>query len=228
MEYVLIFAGGVLGSAHCVGMCGAFMLTLAGQHRLSVNLFRQLTYNVGRVCTYALAGAFVGYFGWRLGLQTRSLVVIQAALSCFAGVFLILEGLWSSGWLRRPWQGTSSCPGASSFASLLKAREWPAVFAAGALNGLLPCGLVYAYLALAASRGDMLGGVLTMAAFGLGTLPVLVLTGLSGHVLKAALRRWVFSVAAVCMIATGVLAIGRGVAFYATPPEEACPFCAEE
>jgi sulfite exporter TauE/SafE len=227
-EYLLIFAGGLLGSAHCVGMCGAFMITLAGQHGLSSNAVRQLTYNLGRVCTYALAGAFVGYFGRRVGLETRSVVVLQAALSCLAGTFLILEGLWSGGWLRRPWQSKPGCPGASSFASLLRAREWPAVFAAGTLNGLLPCGLVYAYLALAASRGDMLGGVLTMTAFGLGTLPLLVLTGLSGHILKASLRRWVFGIAAACMIATGVLAIGRGAAFYLAPTEAACPLCEGE
>jgi sulfite exporter TauE/SafE len=105
------------------------------------------------------------------------------------------------------------------------------VFLAGMVNGLLPCGLVYAYLALAASAGDFLGGGLTMALFGLGTLPVMVLLGCGGSLLRRVSRGHVLQVAAWCVVLTGVLSIVRGVGFVQLPgPLEppGCPMCRDE
>jgi sulfite exporter TauE/SafE len=211
-------------------MCGGFALLLGGNRLgLAANLWRQAVYGLGRVGTYTAGGAVAGYGGWRLGTLVAPAVNAQAVLSVAAGVLLILQGLSAAGLLRwRILTGGLSCAGLASFAALLRARPLWQVLAAGALNGLLPCGLVYAYLALACSSGGLLGGATTMALFGLGTLPALALVGSGGAMLGVALRRRVFQVAAWCVVLTGILAVARGLSFSAgTDAAEPvrCPLC---
>ncbi len=175
---------------------------------------------------YVLAGAVAGFTSWRLGREMPALVHVQAGLSLVAGVLLIAEGLFALG-VPRPFARHASCPGAGMFATLLRGKEASAVFVAGLVNGILPCGLVYGYLALAASTGDLLHGAGTMLLFGLGTLPAMVLTGMAGSLLRLPWRRRLFQAAACCMLLTGVLALVRGVGFLAVSGDtEACPNCA--
>lgn len=231
MEGVMIFVGGLLGSAHCVGMCGGFALTLGSvQKNIRSNLLRQTTYSLGRVFTYMVGGALAGYGGWRLG-QQMTLVNIQAILCLVAGVLLIAEGLMAAGVVPRlQFKGKHFCPGAGEFAALLRSTNLQQVFAAGVLNGFLPCGLVYAYIALASSSGDMLTGAVIMVLFGLGTIPALVITGIGAGYLSGTVRRRIFLVAAWCLVLTGVLTIFRGASFLEIFPSESmglenCPFC---
>jgi sulfite exporter TauE/SafE len=128
-------------------------------------------------------------------------------------LFLIAEGAFSTGWVARPFATGTGCPGVSTFAALLRAPNLSSVFVAGLVNGLLPCGLVYAYLALAASSGNVFAGTAVMALFGLGTLPALILTGMSGSLLSHVWRRRCFRIAAICMILTGCIAVWRGASF---------------
>jgi sulfite exporter TauE/SafE len=230
IDGVMIFVGGLLGSGHCVGMCGGFALMLGGNRLgLAANLRRQIVYSLGRVGTYTVGGAAAGYGGWRLGTLVAPAVNAQALLSIGAGLLLIVQGLSAAGLLRwRLLTGGFSCLGPASFAALLKARPLWHVFAAGALNGLLPCGLVYAYLALASSSGELAGGATTMALFGLGTMPALILVGSGGAALGLVLRRRILRLAAWCVVLTGVLAVARGFCFSpgaATGDTAGCPLC---
>jgi sulfite exporter TauE/SafE len=95
---------------------------------------------------------------------------------------LIIQGLISAGVLRGIswWSGSGPCLGPSFFSALLGAARLQSVFLGGVVNGLLPCGLVYAFLALAASSGNMVQGWATMALFGLGTFGLRVRTLASG------------------------------------------------
>jgi sulfite exporter TauE/SafE len=226
----MLVVGGLLGSAHCVGMCGGFALALGSSGRgLTANLRRQLTYCLGRVFTYTAGGAVIGYGGWRLS-SLVAVVHVQALLCVAAGVLLIVQGLDAAGVLRpsRPLVATRPCLGPSLFAALLGATRSHSVFLAGVVNGLLPCGLVYAYLALAASSGDLLRGAATMALFGLGTVPALTLLGVGGGFASQALRRRVVTVAAWCVVLTGLVSIGRGISFLQLPAGIAhpgCPLC---
>jgi len=227
LELLLIFVGGLTSAGHCLGMCGGFVLTLgANVPSLTANLLRQLVYAVGRVSVYTMAGAAVGYTGWRLGGGLQSLINTQAVLCIAAGVLLIGQGLITAGvvsWFR---SSPTSCPGASVFSALLRAPRLGSVFVAGACNALLPCGLVYAYLALAAATADMLHAALVMALFGLGTVFPLLITGLLGGVLSARGRRSILRVAAWCMVLTGGLTLTRGILFLAfTPAGDNCPYC---
>lgn len=230
VDGLLLFMGGLLASSHCVGMCGGFVLTLgSAAPSWRRNLQRQLAYGLGRVLTYVVAGALCGMCGWHLQHEMRQVVPIQAILSILAGFALIVQALLTLGVLpTRPIVGAAGCSTVASFAALLRARGTGAVFVAGILNGFLPCGLVYAYLALAGSTTTLVGGALTMLCLGLGTIPALLFLGLAGSAMNLATRRVLFSTAAICLLIAGVMTVGRGVAFLHSPAEEACPACAAD
>jgi sulfite exporter TauE/SafE len=145
----------------------------------------------------------------------RTVVRAQAVLSIAAGLLLVLQGLAALGVVRvgLRFTGKRPCLGPSFFAALLGATRAHNVFLGGMVNGLLPCGLVYAYLALAASSGGWLWGWAVMAAFGLGTVPAMVLAGCGGSVLSTTCRRRLMTVAACCVVVTGGITVLRGCGF---------------
>lgn len=214
IDLLMVFAGGLLGSSHCVGMCGGFALALGSTSRGSLhNLARQVLYGLGRVFTYTVGGIAAGYGGWRITQEFRAIENLQAILSISAGVLLIVQGLIAAGLFRRlaPGKSHHGCAGASMFGTLLRETRMRNVFLAGLVNGLLPCGLVYAYLALAASSGGLWMGGLIMAAFGLGTLPVMTLVGWSGYTLSTIARMRVLRLAAWCVVLAGIMSVTRGL-----------------
>ena len=236
IEWPLIVMGGALGSAHCAGMCGSFAITIGAATSSWVeNLKRQALYNAGRTFTYAILGMGAGYGGWRLGRLASDGVALQAWISIAAGLVLVVQGLASAGFRpgrwgkrRRPRSAAPPCLASSFFAPFLTERGWSAPLVAGVLNGFLPCGLVYGYLTLAGSTGAPWLGGLTMIAFGLGVLPTMLLVGLSGSLVSASLtlRQRLFTIAAWCVVITGVLAIARGIAFLqAHDGAASCPAC---
>jgi sulfite exporter TauE/SafE len=175
---------GLFGGLHCIGMCGGIVSALAGAgpdgrvgHR---EIAAQLLYSAGRISSYTLAGAIAGGLGWSL----LSLLGADAAraLRVLAGAFLVAAGLYLAGW----WLGLARLErvGARAWrhiAPLSKKlqpldRSWKR-FAAGAVWGWLPCGLVYAALAGASASGGAATGAAMMAAFGVGTLPALLAAG---------------------------------------------------
>jgi len=119
--------------------------------------------------------------------------------------------------------------GGELLASFLKSPGARNVFLAGLFTGMLPCGLVYAFVALAASTGDLLRGAAVMAVFGLGTAPVMVLSGCGASILNQSARCYAFRVAAWCVILTGVVSIARGCGFFHFAGWEmaGCPLCHE-
>jgi uncharacterized protein len=247
IELPLVFLGGLLGSAHCVGMCGGFALLIGSPARgLAGNVGRQAVYSLGRIFTYAVFGATVGYAGLRLS-ELATLVNVQALLAVVAGVLLVVQGLISAGVLRTgalyaivPGAGGSAaigpnhsggslCPAGGMLGTFLRSRSLRQVFLAGMLTGFLPCGLVYAYVALATSTGDMLRGAVTMAAFGAGTVPAMILTGSGASLLSLAGRRRMLRGAAWCVVVVGVISLARGLGFLDLPgwhSGRSCPACA--
>lgn len=183
---------GMLGGGHCIGMCGGLMgaLTLAippEQRQRRLRLL--LAYNLGRIASYALAGLLLGGAGWALASGPAASV-----LRAIAGGLLVVMGLYLAGW----WSGLTRI---ESLGRLLWRRLEPLArrllpvgnarraLLLGAIWGWLPCGLVYSTLLWAASQGDALRSAVLMLAFGLGTLPVLLATGLAAERLTALLRR---------------------------------------
>lgn len=231
IELPLVLVAGLLGSSHCIGMCGPFALTIGGAApNLRNNLAKQLLYSSGRIFTYTVLGAAVGFGGWRLTKAVPAIVNLPAILAILAGFLLVWQGLDAAGVLqrfKRVKANSHPCLGGSLLAGLLTGRHWVDVFLAGLFTGLLPCGLVYAMLTLAGSTGSIGLAMATMIAFGLGTVPIMVATGCGGSLISLAARRKLFALAAWCVVITGVVSIGRGIFFLDLPwfTGGGCPMC---
>ena len=231
-ELPLVFLGGLLGSSHCIGMCGPLALALGvPQSRLQVNLARQLLFSVGRIATYGFLGALAGASGWWLAERPQSLVNIQSLLSIVAGLVLVWLGLSTAGVLPRlggRWLSSTPCAAATWFKTLLTAPGAASAVVAGAFTGFIPCGLVYAFVVYAASSGNVVRGWLTMVAFGLGTVPLMVLAGCGGSLAPLATRARLLQIAAWCVVATGLISVARGAGYLelvANTLPAGCPFC---
>ena len=201
---------GLLGGAHCAGMCGGIVSALAGSSPASAKSWRiHLCYNLGRIASYSVAGAVAGTVG-SLGLMLDGLLPVQIALYAAANLLLIGLGLYLAG-IRGPLARLERL--GSRFWSLLKPftrRFLPAdsprkALALGMLWGWLPCGLVYTVLFTALLSGNALSGAVVMFAFGLGTLPNLMMAA----ALLRGPQRWLASRRA--RIVSGAVVLGFGV-----------------
>lgn len=229
LELGLVFMVGVLGSAHCVGMCGGFVIALSAQRSGgSVAVFQAL-YFAGKTTTYALFGAVAGGLGAAAGM---ALAEAQGVLSLALGAALVVVGLSLCGALRRLGfadrigRRFSGARWLAVAAGRLVARgSGAATFGLGMLNGLLPCALVYGLLARAAAEGAPLGGAAVMAAFGLGTVPALALTGAFGRFVPPARRLTLSRVGGVLVVLLGLMTFARGVYAFAPHEGEAGVMC---
>lgn len=225
------FIGGLLGSTHCVGMCGPFAAVIGLRAKsFGASLRAQLLYSAGRILTYAVLGGISGFAGKRLASAAPQLVNVPAILCLLAGVLLVREGLAATGlWPRRIGGGSGGgCLLGPMFGALLRMPGARNTFAAGVFTGMLPCGLLYAYVALAAGTGDLIGGSLLMIVFGLGTVPLMTLAGCGAGLLSATAQQRLWRVAGWAVVMTGALTVARGAAFLQTKPAEQpppCPFC---
>ena len=167
-----------------------------------------------------------GYAGWRLDQALPGALPAQALLAILAGILLVVQGLAASGWLPlRARHHGLPCPVPGVLRSLMGARRMRDVYLLGVYTGFLPCGLVYAFLALASASGTMWQGGLRMMLFGLGTAPLMLITGWGGSLMQLSLRRRAFRIAACCVLATGLLSIARGVQTLTASEHATCPFC---
>lgn len=205
--FLALFLVGLLGGTHCVGMCGGIVgaLSMGAPGRWSMHL----AYNAGRILSYGLAGAIAGAVG-AASFALDSQVPMRLALYLVANLMLIALGLYLLGvtqalaFTERAgqllWQRLQ--PLTRRF---LPARTVAQAFPLGMLWGWLPCGLVYSALATALSSGSAVRGGLAMLAFGLGTLPNLLLAGIVLARLNEFVRR------PAVRIASGLLVLGFGL-----------------
>ena len=189
---VSAFILGVLGGGHCLGMCGGLMgaLTFAIPKEQRSRRFKLLlAYNLGRILSYATAGLLLGLAGWAVTNSPAALL-----MRVMAGVLLIMMGMYLAGW----WSGLTRIESLGRglwrhiqplASRLLPVSSLPRAMLLGALWGWLPCGLVYSTLIWSASQGSALTSGLLMLAFGLGTWPVLLATGLAAERMTAVLRK---------------------------------------
>jgi sulfite exporter TauE/SafE len=233
-ELPLIFVSGLLGSGHCLGMCGGFALAMgATANHWRENLLRQVVFTLGRVFTYGTLGATVGYAGLRIAQGGSELVNVQAWLALAAGATLIIQGLLSAGvihWPRWTPLAAGPCLSAGLFSKFFRRGPISQTFFAGVMTGFLPCGLVYAFLALAAASGNLVEGMTRMVTFGAGTAPAMILVGLGSHSASLAMRQRMIRWAAWCIVVVGVISLVRGLGGLSNGAEmvgPACPFCAQ-
>lgn len=213
MGWTSIFLLGLLGGVHCVGMCGgivgALTLGLPEQTRGGWRMLPYLlAYNFGRLSSYVLAGVVAGGLGWLLAgflpVQWAQRVLLGAA-----GLFMVLLGLYLSGW----WPVLSRLEKVGAVLwrrlepfgrGLMPVRSPRHALLLGMLWGWVPCGMVYGALVGAVAAGNPLSGGAWMLAFGLGTLPNLLLMGAAA----GWLARWVRLPVIRMLAGTLVLAMG--------------------
>ncbi|MDP2751804.1 MAG: sulfite exporter TauE/SafE family protein [Rhodocyclaceae bacterium] len=197
------FLVGLLGGAHCVGMCGGIVGALSMQAK---GMTIHLAYNAGRIVSYTLAGGLAGGVGHAFG----HLLPVQQGLYIVANLMLVAMGLYLLGMTRSlaflerggAWLWRRVQPATRRFLPVRGvAQAWPL----GMLWGFLPCGLVYGALVNAMAAGSAQQGAVLMLAFGLGTLPNLLLAGL----LLTRFRR--FAQAPIMRNVSGLLVLGFGL-----------------
>lgn len=171
--FLVAFVIGIAGSFHCVGMCGPLALALpVNNNSLAAKLTGTFLYNAGRIITYSFFGLIFGLIG-----QTAALFDFQQWLSIGAGALILLFILipqkyklqtsvskYTNGYFNKL---------RTALGRLFTQKNHTSLLVIGLLNGLLPCGLVYMAVAGAIGAGNTGGSILFMAAFGLGTLPVM-------------------------------------------------------
>lgn len=215
------FFTGLLGSAHCIGMCGGIVGALSlgiepsvRQSRIRMLSF-QSAYNTGRITSYAVAGVIAGFVGQQFYQATTPelFVPVGHAVSAF---FMIALGLYLGDW----WMGLTRLETAGAHLwrrieplgrGLLPVKSPANAALAGLIWGWLPCGMVYAMLAWALTSGGPVQGAYVMLAFGIGTLPMLLTMGSVGAWLSRSTRDIrVRRVAGAIAIAFGVFSILAG------------------
>ena len=226
MNLVLIFLTGFFGSMHCVGMCGAIVAAYSTQdnfhNRITTGkwspLFKHLVYNFGRVLSYVFVGAVLGAVGGGFsGLQSAG-----EWFSTVVGALLIVSGIWMMRIF--PWMGftreISFTAEKKSFLLNLYTKTYGVLLASptieskfyiGLLTPLLPCGLLYSAFIIAAASGSAVNGAVTMALFGSGIVPSLIIIGFVSTFFKFKLRLLGDKLAAITIVLMGVMMLMRGL-----------------
>ncbi len=215
------FMIGLLGSTHCIGMCGgivgALTMGLPEAKRQSPQklLPYLLTYNSGRLISYSLAGLMVGLLSSSIGELFQ--IGRFPVGGIVGGLFMVALGIYIGGWMQTMawlerlggyfWRqiepfGRRFMPVKSPLQALGLGFFW----------GWLPCGLVYSTLAWAATSGSAVNSALLMLAFGLGTLPMLLLMGGFAEKLQSFTRnKWTRYVAGILLIAFGAMILTKAL-----------------
>lgn len=203
------FILGLLGSMHCIGMCGPIALALPlDRSSKSTAALGASAYNVGRIFTYASMGLLFGAIG-----QVFLVVGLQQWISIAAGAMLLIYVIIAYG-LKKPmfskWNlGLGRLKGAMM--KQFKKGSTSSLFSIGVLNGLLPCGFVYFALVGAIAASSPVEGAAYMALFGLGTAPALFAMNLFGSQLLSRFRINVNTLIPYVLVIFGVLFILRGM-----------------
>ena len=209
--FFVAFTIGIVGSFHCVGMCGPLALSLPlSNNSFAAKFSGAFIYNAGRIVTYSVFGLIFGLIG-----QTAALFGFQQWLSIGTGVLILLFIIMPN---KFKMQSSASIFVTGFFVKirsmlgrLFTQKNHSSLFVIGLLNGLLPCGLVYMAVAGAIAAADVGKSVLFMAAFGLGTLPIMWSIAFFGNYVGQPLRQKIRRVYPYMMTLMACLLILRGM-----------------
>ena len=212
MTYLLVFCGGLAASLHCVGMCGGFPVALAAAAG-GRNRQRQLLYNFGRLNTLVFIGAVSGGMGQAL-VAIAPFAAVERALAVGAGLVMMVIGAEVLGALPQM-TGRGAVLARMTvgrlLAGVIRSQSPAAPLALGVFNAFLPCQLIYAFAAAAASTGSVVAGMLTMLAFGLGTVPAMLALGISRVLAQPRVRVRLSVLAGILVLGFGAVTILRGL-----------------
>ncbi len=226
MDYQIIGSALLLGlvtGIHCIGMCGpiAISLPLKKANNFS-KVSSAILYNLGRSITYALMGMIFGFFG-----QSFAMAGFQKWLGIVMGIVMILYVIFpfffKSKFSVESFGYKYTGPLRKKLAVLFGKRSYTSLFVIGLLNGLLPCGPVYAALAGAIATGSVIYGTSFMFLFGIGTIPIMLTLSLIGNKISNKLRTKLAKLIPVTIVILGLLFILRGMGLgimFISPPDK--------
>jgi hypothetical protein len=223
-DLVLLFGASLLGSAHCVAMCGPYVAMCTAQFvpRGATPATRcglRVLFNVGRIATYAVIGLIVGAFG-QIAQAVAGRFGFAGIVAIAAGSSALVFGLSMMGWFRDPARVVAAAGlGRWLIAGRMRLNRAPAAAAPlllGALQGWLPCALVYAAASRATLAGTPAMGAFTMLVFGLGTAPAIFALTLVPQTLLRRVRTQRLAGALLALL--GVILILRGLANFGLVP----------
>ena len=210
-----VFVASVVGSLHCIGMCGPFVAFYSGSDASggARRLLSHGSYSAGRLVTYAVFGLAAGAVGAALDVA-GSLAGLQRIAAILAGITMISWGVLALLQIRgvrifRHGSGNGRTAKALRRGFSLVSDKPPLVRAGvvGLLSGFLPCGWLWAFVVTAAGTGSAVKGAAVMAAFWAGTVPALVAVGLGLQLVSAPFRQRVPVITAILLMALGLYAI---------------------
>ncbi len=214
MDFQILTSAVILGLVtgfHCVGMCGpiALALPLKKESKFS-KVSSALLYNIGRAITYAVMGLIFGFFG-----QSFAMAGFQKWVSLIMGTLMILYVIFPAIFKNRfdfdklAFKYTGKLR--FRLGKLFGKRTYTSLFIIGILNGLLPCGPVYAALAGAIATGGALTGSLFMFIFGIGTIPIMLSISLLGSKISLNSKKKLSKLIPLTIVLIGFLFIMRGL-----------------
>lgn len=202
---------GLLGSFHCLGMCGpiAFGLPINRENNF-IKISQTLLYHLGRLTTYSFIGFIFGLIGKGLylaGFQQRISILMGVLM---IALVLIPVRIFNKYNFSKPLYAAISKV-TSTLGKLLKKKSGKTLFTIGVLNGFLPCGMVYMALVGAIASGNSWQGALYMFFFGLGTIPLMTVAVYLGNIMSMAVRNKIQKAIPVFVVGVGLLFILRGM-----------------
>lgn len=202
---------GLVGSFHCIGMCGPIAIALPVNEKGTWRFYLgRVLYNAGRTATYAFFGAMMGVIGQRFfiaGFQQEVSIVVGGVMMLSA----VAPGLAHKFFGRVTIAQTITARLKQLFSAAFRKRTVLSLFVVGVVNGFLPCGLVYMAMAGAATTGSIGGGALFMAGFGLGTIPVMLGVSVAGSFLSLGVRHKLSRMTPVFVFVLGLILLLRGL-----------------
>jgi sulfite exporter TauE/SafE len=211
VNFIAIISVAFLGSlGHCIGMCGGFVVAYSSA-KIDSNsskyyqFLSHLSYSLGRVTSYTIIGAVLGYIGSVISFSKESTGYLYFAI----GIFMVLMGLSLMGKIR--FLTSLECSLSTNgiikkiFSFLIHSKSFFSFYGLGMLNGFLPCGLVYFFAISAAATSSAFWGAITMLVFGLSTIPSLLGFGyIIGFLKGGNFREIMIKLASFVIIAYGI------------------------
>ncbi len=214
-DYGLAFMAGVLGSGHCLGMCGALVSGYFMKAGSSKRYLPYFMYQLARIFVYTMVGFAAAALGFVL-VSSGVFGKVQSILQMFIGAVVIILALGILGWI--PFQGSVRLLPMNllrrGYAESRTKGPLLGATIAGLLNGLMPCPLTFAMAVKATSATTVMEGGLLMLTFGAGTLPTMLFVSLAFGKMSAHFRGLMLKSAALIMIIMGCNTIYMGLSFY--------------
>ena len=195
VTYGMLFITGLLTSIHCISMCGSINLVATVNNDNKRSVKRPLLYNTGRIISYTIIGGLVGLVGKIISFNN----IVNGIIIILASIVMLLMSLTMLNVIKVRFE----------FIKYKVSNRNP--FIIGLLNGLMPCGPLQAMQIYALSTGSVLKGALSMLLFGLGTVPLMLLTGVIFSSMKGKTKILINKIASVLILMLSIVMFNRGL-----------------